>query len=157
MLLLCASDSHVKVLEDLQGPGTKKRLPESMTYLWPKWLDDHDPVSCQNPWPRPSDTANSSNTHNHCMILASRTSVLFTFWPSNEKCVNFDWHPKTYVRFRISPDNLRRFEGHPDDLLHRYFTLDEALVLHFMPETKQGSKQWKQPDWPPPQKAMIVH
>ncbi|XP_071081533.1 histone-lysine N-methyltransferase SETMAR-like [Haliotis cracherodii] len=71
--------------------------------------------------------------------------------------VSARWVPKLLTadqkrrRENLSRENPKLFEGDPDNFLKR--TMDETWVLHFEPESKQQSKQWKHVTSPTPKKA----
>ena len=89
----------------------------------------------------------------HQSVLHILTKELAT------RSVSARWVPKLLIdakqriQFSISCNNLRWSEGDPADFLDRS---SETWIHHFMPGTKQLSKQWKQSASPPPKKAKVV-
>ncbi|XP_048259430.1 histone-lysine N-methyltransferase SETMAR-like [Haliotis rufescens] len=76
--------------------------------------------------------------------------------------VSARWVPKLLTadqkpqRENLSRENLKLFEGDPDNFLKRFVTMDETWVHHFELESKQQSKQWKHVTSPTPKKAKSV-
>lgn len=60
------------------------------------------------------------------------------------------------IRLTNSRDCLEMFEADPQDFMDRFVTMDETWVLHYTPEFKQQSKQWKRSDEPTPKKAKTI-
>lgn len=60
------------------------------------------------------------------------------------------------VRMRTSADNLQVFERNPTDFIRRFVTMDETWIHHYIPETKQQSRQWVGRGEPTPKKAKVI-
>ncbi|XP_076031923.1 uncharacterized protein LOC143019826 [Oratosquilla oratoria] len=73
--------------------------------------------------------------------------------------VSARWVPKLLgpdqkrLRCNMSMNNLAIFDADPQRFIRRFVTMDETLVHHFQPESKEQSKQWKHHGSPAPKKA----
>jgi len=59
-------------------------------------------------------------------------------------------------RLDISRSCLERFKRNEKDFLRRFITVDKTWVHHYIPETKEQSKQWTEKDESTPKKAKMI-
>jgi histone-lysine N-methyltransferase SETMAR len=57
---------------------------------------------------------------------------------------------------KISEQCLERFNKNKTDFVRRFITMDETLIHHYMPESKQQSKQWTEAGCSAPKKTRSV-
>ncbi|KAL6257504.1 hypothetical protein P5V15_011074 [Pogonomyrmex californicus] len=60
------------------------------------------------------------------------------------------------IRMNISKALLERFKRNESDFLRRFITVDETWIHHYIPETKEQSKQWTAKGEPAPKKVKTV-
>ena len=60
------------------------------------------------------------------------------------------------AHLQMARDWLQRYEADPEGFKKRIVTMDESWVSHFLPETKEQSKQWSPKGAKPPRKAKRV-
>ncbi|XP_036358546.1 uncharacterized protein LOC115210603 [Octopus sinensis] len=60
------------------------------------------------------------------------------------------------TRCTLSTSNLELFEADEENFLARFIIMDERWVLHYQPETKEQSKQWKYTSSPTPKKDRVI-
>jgi hypothetical protein len=60
------------------------------------------------------------------------------------------------TRTKISEQCLEHCNKNKTDFLHRFITMDEALVHHYTPESKEQSKQWTEAGFSAPKKTRSV-
>lgn len=60
------------------------------------------------------------------------------------------------IRMQIFQDCLDHFKRNTIDFIRRFVTTYETWIHHYIPESKQKSKQWKHDDSPLPEKAKSV-
>lgn len=125
---------------------------------------------------RPSTSTTSENIDKiHKMVLEDRRlkvrEISDTIGISTErvfhiltdelglKKISARWVPRLLTeeqkcnRVEISRENLALFRRNTSDFLRRFITTDETWIHHYIPETKEQSKQWKHSGSPPPKKA----
>lgn len=72
------------------------------------------------------------------------------------------WEPRLLTpdqklqRKHISLTCLPLFKQNPMEFSRRFVTCDETWIHHYIPETKEQSKQWTSKDKPTPKKAKAV-
>jgi len=60
------------------------------------------------------------------------------------------------TRMNISEQCLERFNRNKTDFVRRFITMDETLIYHYTPESKQQSKQWTEASCSAPKKKRSV-
>jgi histone-lysine N-methyltransferase SETMAR len=60
------------------------------------------------------------------------------------------------TRMKISEQCLERFNKNKTDFVRRFITMDETLIHHYTPESKQQSKQWTKSGFSAPKKTRSV-
>jgi histone-lysine N-methyltransferase SETMAR len=57
---------------------------------------------------------------------------------------------------KISEQCLERFNKNKTDFVRQFITMDETWIHHYMPESKQQSKQWTEAGYSVPKKTRLV-
>jgi len=58
-----------------------------------------------------------------------------------------------HTRMKISEECLERFNKNKTDFVRRFIIMDETLIHHYTPESKQQSKQWTEASCSAPKKT----
>jgi hypothetical protein len=61
-----------------------------------------------------------------------------------------------HTHMKISKQGLERFNKNKTDFVCRFITMDETLIHHYTPESKQKSKQWTEAGCSAPKKTRSV-
>lgn len=64
--------------------------------------------------------------------------------------------PQKIVRWSSSEELLAIYQRNPTEFLRRFITVDETWIHHYIPESKQQSKQWTEAGVSGPKKAKTV-
>ena len=79
------------------------------------------------------------------MCIRDRCRTYFT-WGTERLCGRWVPHLLTAdqkcVRMKISEQCLERFNKNKADFVRRFITVDKTWIHHYIPESKQQSKQW---------------